>query len=256
MFDANARHVRAIKLCILTVSVGLLAAVIVAPRAVYRATEPLRALVRPVTNVVLSRESVDERLEHVGPDARRRLRPHFERASVSYPPDQVRLVALKRERRLEVYARETGEAYRRVMDYPIVAASGELGPKLRRGDEQVPEGVYDITALNPNSRFYLSLRVSYPNSMDRRRARDDGRKDLGGDIYVHGGGASIGCLAMGDEVAEDLFVLASDVGLHGVDIVIAPADLRDILPNDVLAEDAPTWLGERYRRIRSALPPE
>jgi hypothetical protein len=254
MSDANGRLAHAIKLIILIACAGLLAAIIVAPRAVYRASAPLRALVRPVTNFVLSRESVEERMEQVSPDARRRLRPHFEGAGVGYPPDEVRLVGLKRERRLEVYARESGGEYTQIVTYPIVAASGELGPKLRRGDEQVPEGVYDITALNPNSWFYLSLRVSYPNAMDRRRGEEDGREELGDDIYVHGGGASVGCLAMGDEVAEELFVLAADVGLEDVDIVIAPADLRETPPAELLTEDSPTWLDERYRRIRAALP--
>ena len=71
------------------------------------------------------------------------------------------------------------------MEYPILAASGVLGPKLREGDKQVPEGIYGAEALNPNSKFHLSIRLNYPNTFDRRMAQSDGRTQLGGDIMIH-----------------------------------------------------------------------
>ena len=79
-----------------------------------------------------------------------------------------------------------------------------LGPKLREGDRQVPEGVYTIANMNPNSISHLSLALSYPNDFDRARAAEDGRADntLGGSIMIHGGSGSIGCMAVGDEAAE------------------------------------------------------
>src|SRR5690606_4961 len=92
---------------------------------------------------------------------------------------------------------------------PVLAASGRVGPKLQYGDYQVPEGFYRIEALNPNSRFHLALRVNYPNAFDRAEAAREGRTHLGGDIMIHGSNASVGCLAMGDVVSEDLFVLAA-----------------------------------------------
>jgi murein L,D-transpeptidase YafK len=58
--------------------------------------------------------------------------------------------------------------------YPLLAASGVAGPKLRQGDKQVPEGVYGISFLNPNSRYDVSLRVNYPNAFDRQMAAKDG----------------------------------------------------------------------------------
>lgn len=73
-----------------------------------------------------------------------------------------------------------------IKSYPILAASGSIGPKLRESDMQVPEGVYQIESLNPNSQFHLSLRVNYPNEFDREQARIDGRAQLGGDIMIHG----------------------------------------------------------------------
>jgi murein L,D-transpeptidase YafK len=99
-----------------------------------------------------------------------------------------------------------------------------LGPKLREGDRQVPEGVYRIASLNPNSRFHLSMEVNYPNDFDRAMAAKDGRVNLGGQIFIHGGTASIGCLAMGDAVIERLFVLVARVGRENVRVVIAPGE--------------------------------
>ena len=89
---------------------------------------------------------------------------------------------------------------------------GASGPKIQRGDKQVPEGVYGISYLNPNSAYHLSLGVNYPNAFDREMAAKDGRKNLGGDIMIHGKNVSSGCLAVGDEPAEELFVLAAEVG--------------------------------------------
>lgn len=91
----------------------------------------------------------------------------------------------------------------------MLAASGGPGPKLREGDLQVPEGVYRLTAFNPNSSYHLSLRVDYPNAEDRAAedravARSDRRTSLGGDIFIHGKAVSIGCLAIGDPGIEEL----------------------------------------------------
>ena len=74
------------------------------------------------------------------------------------------------------------------------------------GDKQVPEGFYRIELLNPNSRYHLSLRVNYPNADDIERAREDRRDllNLGGDIMIHGGAESIGCIAIGNPAIEHL----------------------------------------------------
>ena len=151
--------------------------------------------------------TVAERLEAHGSDARARMGPGFRAAGVAYPPGAVVLVGLKREREIQVYAGPSRDRVRHVFTVPVRAASGRLGPKLREGDRQVPEGLYPIESLNPNSRFHVSLRIGYPNADDRARARAEGRTQLGGDIMIHGSAVSIGCLAVGDVAAEDLFVL-------------------------------------------------
>lgn len=187
----------------------------------------------------------------IGPAARERLRPRFTAAGVSYPPRQLTLLALKEERRVELWAEVDGSP-RLVHSYPVLAASGSPGPKLRQGDLQVPEGVYRILWLNPNSSYHLSLKVDYPNAFDRRRARAERRTDLGGDIFIHGRDVSIGCIAIGDTAIEELFVLASDVGLPRIKVLIAPRDFRLHAGRDVAPARSP-WLDELYRTLREEM---
>ncbi len=206
-------------------------------------------LVHTVKVRLLGRSTVSARVAEFGRDARGRMAGHFAAAEVDYPPDRLLLAAFKSERELQVYAANTSGSWRRTLTYPILAASGALGPKLREGDRQVPEGIYEIESLNPNSRFHLSLRVSYPNAFDRQQGGRDGRQDLGGDIMIHGDQVSIGCLAMGDEVVEELFVLAADAGWRGVPVIISPVDFRQSeMPSD-LAAPVP-WVDELYEQIR------
>jgi murein L,D-transpeptidase YafK len=130
--------------------------------------------------------------------------------------------------------------------------SGVLGPKLKEGDMQVPEGLYKVESLNPNSLYHLALRVNYPNSQDRLWGKQDGRSELGSDIMIHGKTCSIGCLAMGDEAAEDLFVLAAETGIDNVTIILSPVDFRTQgLPEKKPA--LPPWAGALYDAIKTEL---
>jgi L,D-transpeptidase catalytic domain len=185
-----------------------------------------------------------------GRDARERLHPHFQRAGVAYPPKELALLVFKKERRVTVWGRGD-RGWRFIRDYPILAASGHAGPKLREGDRQVPEGVYRIEHLNPNSSYHLSMKVSYPNAFDRRMAQRDGRTNLGGDIFIHGKNVSIGCVAIGDRGIEELFTLVAETGHHRVRVVIAPNDLRT--GGAIVHERAPSWLAQLYRTVAAAL---
>ena len=196
--------------------------------------------------------TVESRLAQYGPVARARWAPRFAAAGVGYPPTDVVLVGLKDESRLQVYAGDAPDAPRFIAEFPVLGASGRLGPKLREGDLQVPEGRYGIESLNPNSRFHLSLRVNYPNEFDRATGAADGRTRLGGDIMIHGGTASVGCLAMGDEVAEDLFVLAADVGVERVRVLLCPVDFR-VRAMPQAGGPAPVWVAGLYDELRAAL---
>jgi murein L,D-transpeptidase YafK len=196
--------------------------------------------------------TVADRLDQYGAAARARLSPHFAKQKVTYPPGELVLVGFKKEKTLEVYAKSGTSGFRLICNYPILAASGTAGPKLREGDRQVPEGIYAIEFLNPNSRYHLSLRVNYPNAFDRKQALEEKRTNLGGDIMIHGKAASIGCLAMGDEAAEDLFVLAADTGLKNITVILAPLDFRkhDAVPG---GQKLPPWTVPLYDQVRAEL---
>ena len=206
----------------------------------------------PVVVKVTGGRTVDDVIARYGPAAEPRLLLHFERAGVGYPPRRLVLVGLKAEKELEVWAEE-GEGLRLVHVYPIVGASGGPGPKLRQGDRQVPEGVYGIAGLNPNSSYHLSMKINYPDDEDQALARAEGRSDPGGDIFIHGKSGSVGCLAMGDEAIEELFILVARVGIEHVTVALAPNDLRKAPPATDMSV-APAWLAERYARVRAAMP--
>ena len=189
---------------------GLTAAVAVAAAV---APGPVRRhLLHPVFVRLRGRHTVAERVGELTA-ARGRVRAQCEQAGVPFPPGRAVLVGLKDERRLQVYAGPTDGPLRRVATHPILAASGHAGPKLADGDDQVPEGVYGVAGLNPDSAFDVALRVAYPGPLDTALARRERRAGLGGDIMIHGGAASVDCLAVGDPAAEEVFVLAAAVGV-------------------------------------------
>ena len=209
-------------------------------------------LVAAIIQRIRGEKTVADRLAEFGPLARARWRPFFEKARVSYPPREVVLACFKQEGLLQVYALADDGRHRFIRSLPILGASGKLGPKLKEGDRQVPEGMYPIESLNPNSLFHLALRVGYPNAFDREQAAKDGRRELGGDIMIHGSTASIGCLAMGDEAAEDLFVLAAETGLQHVTVVISPVDFRAGRTVPVAAS-LPPWTTALYSSVKERL---
>jgi hypothetical protein len=233
-------------------AVALLAAVL-AGCASTPLARPDEAASKPRRQSVLpgGGRSVEDVLSTIGPRAEQRLRARFAKAGVAYPPRRVHLLAFKQERKLELWASGRG-GRRHVATYRLTAESGELGPKLREGDYQIPEGIYRVAWLNPNSAYHLSLKLDYPNDFDRARAREDGRTRLGGDIFIHGGDASIGCLAVGDPAVEELFVLAARVGAERVTTVIAPWDLRRRQPPAADRAGIP-WLPELYSRLSDVL---
>jgi hypothetical protein len=198
------------------------------------------------------KKTVSQRVEEFGPMVRARLIPDFQRIEVAYPPDRIVLVGLKTEKLLEVWVSDEASPLKLLKTYSIQGASGVLGPKLREGDCQVPEGLYRIESLNPNSLYHLSLRVNYPNELDRKHGKEDGRRNLGGDIMIHGGSGSVGCLAMGDQAAEDLFVLAAETGVAKIRLILSPVDFRiRELPRNL--PDMPVWTAELYDSIREEL---
>jgi murein L,D-transpeptidase YafK len=112
----------------------------------------------------------------------------------------------KEESELEVWkARDDGRYYH-FKTYPICNWSGELGPKLEKGDKQAPEGFYTVaqTQMKPDSQFYLAFNLGYPNAYDRAHNR------TGDALMVHGKCKSAGCYAMTDALAEEIYALARE----------------------------------------------
>ncbi|WP_411991786.1 L,D-transpeptidase family protein [Agarivorans sp. DSG3-1] len=181
-------------------------------------------------------------------DSLKRLLPLFVAAKVDYPPQKITLLASKRSRRLELWA-DSGEGFKFINTYWIRHASGTAGPKLREGDLQVPEGIYEINALNPNSKFHLSMKLNYPNSFDLEKAKLEQRHQPGSNIFIHGKTSSVGCLAMGDQNIEDLFVLVERIGPNNSKVVIAPHDPR-LLSLFPVPDHLPEWTGELYKQIQ------
>lgn len=185
--------------------------------------------------------------------AKRKLLPYFNRAGVHYPPQALAFLIFKHSARFEVYAKNKGGRWKYIHSFQVLAASGVSGPKLRSGDRQVPEGVYHIIGLNPQSRFDLSMQLNYPSNFDRQMAQRDGRRRLGADIFIHGAKRSIGCVAIGNRAIEQLFPLVYYVGIENVEAIIAPIDFRLYKPTKSRVH--PRWLPFLYGTIKRALKP-
>lgn len=141
------------------------------------------------------------------------LRGMFERQGVTYPAHDIYLRAFKSQNEMELWARNNAsEEYKLIKNYRICALSGILGPKRFEGDHQVPEGYYFIEDFNPKSDFYLSMLLNYPNYSDI--VLGDKQKP-GGDIYIHGGCVTIGCMPMTDDVIQELYVVCLNAKLNG-----------------------------------------
>ncbi|MCR9220368.1 MAG: L,D-transpeptidase family protein [Alphaproteobacteria bacterium] len=222
--------------------------------------------------------TVESRLDGFGPSARARLAAPFSRAGVPYPPARVRLAAFKAEGRLELFAAAgpggAGDAALRfIKSYrmtagPLPVAQAPKGPKRRAGDRRVPEGLYRLHTLNPNSVAHVSIRIGYPNRFDRARAEAEGRapESLGDAIMLHGGGPSgtEGCLALADREMEELFTLLADARADAArrgdtapaDILIAPRDFRtaslDHAALEAMTDGAP-WTARLHREIDRSL---
>jgi tetratricopeptide (TPR) repeat protein len=137
-----------------------------------------------------------------------------------------RVLIEKKNRRLTLISK--GEA---IKTYKIALGGNPVGPKERQGDNKTPEGTYTIESRNRHSEYHLSLRISYPNAKDKRRAKELGVSP-GGDIMIHGiknglswvGGFHTeidwtnGCIAVTNKDMEEIARLVPD----GTPIEIRP----------------------------------
>lgn len=169
------------------------------------------------------------------------------------PTDWKRLIllGLKEERTLEVWGIHREGGVQKIREFPFTGFSGGPGPKLREGDGQIPEGIYRIECLNPNSSYHLSLKLDYPNDYDRGKGARDGRTKLGDDIFIHGRSGTIGCIPIGNTGIEELFLMIAEIGKEKVDVILAPYDMR-IRSKRVEVEEI-EWEEELHSTIRKAI---
>ena len=112
----------------------------------------------------------------------------------------------KEESELEIWKEDKTGRFALLHTYPICRWSGELGPKIKQGDRQAPEGFYTITPglMNPNSNYYLAINIGFPNAYDRANGR------TGAFVMIHGDCSSAGCYAMTDEQVGEIYALARE----------------------------------------------
>ncbi|MEM7008146.1 MAG: L,D-transpeptidase family protein [Thermodesulfobacteriota bacterium] len=147
---------------------------------------------------------------------------------ISYPPEKIYIRIFKKQKILELWSwsSET-QAYVLIKSYGICYASGSLGPKRKEGDHQVPEGFYHIDRFNPNSSYFLSLRINYPNQSDKKLGH---KTRPGGDIFIHGDCVSVGCIAITDDKIKEIYVISLDArnnGQNTIPVHIYPSRLDD-----------------------------
>lgn len=127
------------------------------------------------------------------------------------PTAPILIRSYKKEAELEVWKRDSKGEYALLKTYPICRWSGQLGPKVREGDRQAPEGFYTISPaqMNPNSSFYLSFDTGFPNAYDRAHNR------TGRYLMVHGACSSAGCFSMTDEQIAEIYAIGREAFVGG-----------------------------------------
>ncbi len=138
------------------------------------------------------------------------------------------LRAFKTEQELEVWVSDAKQKeFQHLLTYSICKSSGTLGPKRKEGDLQVPEGLYHIDRMNPNSAYHLSMGLNFPNASDLIRGD---QHEPGSDIFIHGRCVTVGCLPITNPKIEELYELVTQAQSNGqqrIPVHIFPARMDD-----------------------------
>jgi len=156
----------------------------------------------------------------------KRVKDLLEKKGINVDTMEIFIRAFKKEEVLEVWAKNKPETiFKFIIQYKFCTSSGELGPKRRQGDLQIPEGFYFIDRFNPWSSYCLSLGINYPNRSDRIIGN---KRDPGGDIFIHGSCVTIGCIPITDDKIKELYIIAVEAKSNGqrkIPVHIFPAKL-------------------------------
>jgi hypothetical protein len=137
---------------------------------------------------------------------------------------------------LQLWIRNSKGTYVLLKAYPIQDYGGPLGPKVRQGDFQTPEGFYKVTDLKPGE-LVDAIGLDFPNTYDRKHRRA-GVSNLGGNILIHGENVTVGCLAMGNDIKEIYSIVAatkranpsSEIGVDIYPFPLTDANLAKVPP--------------------------
>src|SRR6478672_1434229 len=145
------------------------------------------------------------------------LQKQFAAKGLSWPARYVYIRSFKYDGEMEVWIKnERKEPFKLFKNYRVCALAGTLGPKRLQGDYQVPEGFYYINEFNPNSTYYLSLGLNYPNASDKILSDS---LQPGSDIYIHGSCVTVGCIPITDQQIDELYILAAHAKSEGQDFI-------------------------------------
>src|SRR6201994_2873076 len=167
-----------------------------------------------VTGALLAGCEVDEAVLATNAKANQPVPPKLVAAMVEKDMDlqsPILIRLFKQEAELEVWKQNRSGKFELLKTYPICRWSGDLGPKVREGDRQAPEGFYSISPaqMNPQSAYYLAFNTGFPNAFDRALGR------TGAELMVHGDCSSRGCYAMTDEQIAEIYSLGRDAFFGG-----------------------------------------
>lgn len=151
----------------------------------------------------------------------------------------------KEEHELEVWL-QAGQTYELFKSYEICNFSGRLGPKLKEGDHQSPEGFYevDLSAMNPNSSYHLSFNLGFPNAYDQANQR------TGSFLMVHGDCVSVGCYAMTDAGIEEIYLIVEAALFEGQQAVPVHAFPFRMTSERLALEESSVWF-EYWRNLKT-----
>jgi L,D-peptidoglycan transpeptidase YkuD (ErfK/YbiS/YcfS/YnhG family) len=203
----------------------------------------------PVLLKLKGRKTIDEVVKNLEANVKLRLKDDFAKCDLTTFPEKILLVGIKSLQKLQLWAK-TDQGYKLIKTYNFTAFSGKLGPKLREGDRQIPEGVYKIEYLNPNSSYHLSMKLNYPNEFDLQKAKQEGRANPGSDIMIHGREVTIGCIPIGDAGIEEVFICVARAGIANVDVIVSPFPF-DELPGHDLSFAGISWYKELCQTIHN-----
>lgn len=176
-----------------------------------------------------------------------KLRQEFENKNLNWPPKDLLIRSFKAHNEMQVWVKDYNvDTYCLFKDYRICALSGSLGPKRWEGDRQVPEGYYFIADFNPNSEFDLSLMLNYPNYSDLILGDSE---HPGGDIYVHGGCVTVGCMPMTNPIIEEIYTLCLVARINGqknIPVHVFPVRFNDTTLDFLQREYANAPIKQRF----------